>query len=132
MTITTISDTERELRCANSDLVAECKQLRDEIENLKAYAKHERSLGAEPWSMKCLELEQDLKETSNALADAHQEIEMLRRADIDRQAAMVRLQGIEYNADRDEALLLECYNELYIWDQTSDVLKEQLRERLGL
>ena len=80
--------------CERRDTIVPCKHFRlgmtnltsddcpyCEIENLKAYAKHERSLGAEAPTMRCHELEQDLQEASNALATAHETIAAMQQVE---------------------------------------------------
>jgi hypothetical protein len=103
-----------------------------EVENLKAYAMHERSLGAEPWMMKCHELEQDMQSASTALAEAHQEIYALRRLDAERQKIMVRLQAVEFKSCEDEALLRECAAVLLPNPWVTREIKTKIKKRLGL
>ena len=40
-------------------IIAKLQEQHDEISNLKAYAKHERSLGAEPFAQECHDLRQE-------------------------------------------------------------------------
>jgi hypothetical protein len=57
------------------DASNEIKRQAAEIENLKAYAKHERSLGAEPWAIECNDLQQKIERKDSALKVALEWIE---------------------------------------------------------
>lgn len=89
-----------------------------EIDNLKAYAMHERSLGAEAPNMRCQELEQDLQESANALATAHETIEAMQ------QVEPMNAVAIEY-AHR-LALELECVlaDRNTNWDRAMNLIGE--------
>lgn len=67
------------------ELTALCEEhllkLKTENENLRAYARHERSLGSEAPAMRCQELVQELQETYAALASAHETIAVMRQVE---------------------------------------------------
>lgn len=89
-----------------------------EIDNLKAYAKHERSLGAEAPTMRCHELEQDLQESVNALASAHETIAAMQ------QVEPMNAVAIEYSHRL--ALELECVlaDRNANWDRAMNLIGE--------
>ena len=61
----------------NDALKAEVAELKADNENLRAYAKHERSLGAEAFAMENLDLTQQVEILKAKLAEAEKRLHML-------------------------------------------------------
>ena len=117
MTITPISDTERELRCANADLVAECKQLRDEIDMLR-----DSNID------KVIAMSDDEINALNRLEGRDpKDVATITRTAFD-------IAQLRVKAKQDEALLRECLEELGHKDDlpAPPTLMMKLRTRLGL
>lgn len=74
----------------SSFVIEKLTEQRDEIINLKAYARHERSLGAEPWMMRCQEMEQQLEDHETLIHSLRAEVERLKSKVVDQGLVIVQ------------------------------------------
>ena len=77
-------------------LLERIKELELENLNLKAYAKHERSLGAEPFAIENNDLKQELQEAKESVSDLRAATHILAS---ERDAAEARLKALEVRKD---------------------------------
>ena len=103
------------------ELRAEVERLKGEITNLKAYAKHERSLGAESFAIENNDLKQELQEAKESVSDLRAAAHILAS---ERDAAKARITALE--KQEPVAIVRRCRDEGVIINGNNDEISVNL------